>query len=381
MGDFAFVVFLIGLLFACIWAAAWIVAKIISLPSVLLRRVFYGESVAVPKRPVLQEQHEVNDQQVPAKDFEQHSSKISPITNTGGCYPDNFILTDDSRHHIAGPPLKCCVLGSGSKGNACFLQADDFGLLIDIGLGPRQIANRLSLAGADWNNINAVKLTHTDSDHWNAGTLRHLKRLRIPLYCHVAHQVSLSAEESFNDLRKEELVRDYTPTKDFLLSDNLKCRPIRLRHDGGATFGFRFECCSNGIDEITALGYVADLGCWDTVLVEALCDLDALALEFNHDAGMQRASGRHPHLIERVLSDDGHLSNEQATQLLREIVRLSKTRRLRDLVQLHLSSECNTPEMAQRSALSVLSREVNVHTARQDKPGPFLHIGALYQLQ
>src|SRR5207247_1154514 len=61
-------------------------------------------------------------------------------------------------------PARFCVLASGSAGNCAFLQADGFGLLIDIGLGPRFIASRLATVGASWRHVHAVLLTHTHSD-------------------------------------------------------------------------------------------------------------------------------------------------------------------------------------------------------------------------
>ena len=61
--------------------------------------------------------------------------------------------------------VRFTVLASGSGGNASFLEAGDFGLLLDIGLGPRQLAKRLAAAGAGWSRVRAVLLTHTHSDH------------------------------------------------------------------------------------------------------------------------------------------------------------------------------------------------------------------------
>src|ERR1700730_1165266 len=79
------------------------------------------------------------------------------------------------------------VLGSGSGGNASFLEADGFGLLIDAGFGPRQLASRLAAAGASWRHVHAVLLTHTHSDHWRERTFAYLRRLHMPIYCHAEH--------------------------------------------------------------------------------------------------------------------------------------------------------------------------------------------------
>ena len=42
--------------------------------------------------------------------------------------------------------LRFCVLGSGSSGNASYLEADGFGVLLDIGLGPRRLARGLTVS-------------------------------------------------------------------------------------------------------------------------------------------------------------------------------------------------------------------------------------------
>ena len=55
-----------------------------------------------------------------------------------------------------------------------------------------------------------------------------------------------------------------------------------------------------------------DLGCGSSELIESFAGVDVLALEFNHDVRMERRSRRPKFLIDRVLSDWGHLSNEQA---------------------------------------------------------------------
>jgi hypothetical protein len=152
-----------------------------------------------------------------------------------------------------------------------------------------------------------------------------------------------------------------------------------LRHDSGATFGFRFSGAADLFGGEWSLGYLADLGSWDDRLVEALLDVDLLALEFNHDVELQRSSGRHPMLIARVLGDEGHLSNEQAAELLCETLRRSIVGRLRQLVQLHLSRQCNHPALARAAAQTVLDgrgQSVTIHCASQHAASPPLNIAA-----
>jgi phosphoribosyl 1,2-cyclic phosphodiesterase len=276
--------------------------------------------------------------------------------------------------------LRFTVLASGSAGNASLLQAGGFGVLVDVGLGPRLLARRLSAVGASWRDVQAVVLTHTHSDHWNDRTFTHLHRLRVPLYCHDDHHPGLlTYSPAFAALRAEGLLRPYEPGQDLRLAPGLCCRPVRLRHDGGVTCGFRFEGAADFFGQPCALGYAADLGSWGPDLARALGDVDLLAVEFNHDVGLERASGRSPQLIARVLGDDGHLSNAQAAGLVRAVLELTPPGRLRQVVQLHLSRECNRPALALAAAhvaLGPLTDTVAVHTASQDKPSPTFSLGA-----
>src|SRR5579863_7728878 len=90
--------------------------------------------------------------------------------------------------------MRFCVLASGSSGNASLLRVGDFGLLLDVGLGPRALARRLAQIGAAWNDISAVFLTHVHGDHWNERSLAHLRNHDIRLYCHRSHATALKHE-------------------------------------------------------------------------------------------------------------------------------------------------------------------------------------------
>jgi phosphoribosyl 1,2-cyclic phosphodiesterase len=274
--------------------------------------------------------------------------------------------------------LRFTVLASGSAGNASLVEADGFGVLLDIGLGPRQLTSRLAAAGLSWDAVHAVLLTHTHSDHWKDATLTTLTRRGIPFYCHPGHLTALRTySDAFLELSAAGLVRAFAAGEDLELSAGLRCRPLPVRHDGGATFGFRFEGAADLLGYAPSLGYVADLGCWDDALADRLAGVDLLAVEFNHDVAMQYASGRRPQLIERVLGDDGHLSNEQGAGLVRAVLERSPSGRLQHLVQLHLSRECNRPALARAAARGVrdnLEAPFEIHTARQDTAGATLYL-------
>lgn len=268
--------------------------------------------------------------------------------------------------------VEVVVLASGSSGNACLLRVDGFGLLIDAGVGPRQLVSLLRKVGAGWPSIQAMILTHTHGDHWNNRTLARLSKMNIPFYCHREHQPALSRMgDGFAQLRSAKLIRYYREEEPIQFANGLFCKAVPVKHDSGATFGFRFERRQSLFDAPWAMGYASDLGCWDESIAEAFANVDVLALEFNHDEAMQRNSRRPWQLIERVLSDEGHLSNLQAAKLTAEIVNRSAPSRLQSLVQLHLSRDCNRPELARDSVESVfrpLSHACEIHTASQFEP-------------
>jgi phosphoribosyl 1,2-cyclic phosphodiesterase len=277
--------------------------------------------------------------------------------------------------------LRFTVLASGSGGNATLVEADGFGVLIDAGLGPRQLAQRLGAVGRSWADIHTVLLTHTHSDHWRDRTLAQLLRRRIPLYCHDEHHLFLRTYSPvFPALHLAGLVHPFDAGEEIVLARGLRFRPLPIRHDGGATFGFRLDGKADLFGRAASIGYVADLGTWDMALVEALVNVDLLAVEFNHDVAMEYASGRSPALIARVLGDHGHLSNVQAADLVCAVLQRSEAGRLRHLVQLHLSRDCNRPTLARetaRTALALLQIEATVHTAEQDEPLPTLTLGEI----
>jgi ribonuclease BN (tRNA processing enzyme) len=220
-----------------------------------------------------------------------------------------------------------------------------------------------------------VLLTHTHTDHWNERTLAHLGRQSVHLYCHDDHQLSLQRDSAeFAGLRQDKLVRTYRTGQALSLAPGLQAEALPLRHDG-LTFGFRLEYL-DAFGRSCVLAYAADLGSWTPRLARALAGADILALEFNHDVDLQVISGRPRALIRRNLGDHGHLSNAQAADLLREVLRLSPPGRLRHLVQLHLSRDCNHPDLALEAARTASAgHELAIHTSCQDAPLPCICTG------
>ncbi|MCU0704441.1 MAG: MBL fold metallo-hydrolase [Fimbriiglobus sp.] len=258
------------------------------------------------------------------------------------------------------------VLASGSAGNATLIEADGFGLLVDCGLPPQELTARMGAVGLGWPSVNAVVITHTHSDHWNRYTLEHLRRLNIPFFAHPRHHTTLATHAAYGPLARAGLTRDYRPGEPISLGGGLSLNAVQVPHDSDPTFAVRVDYSCDG--DGWAVGIASDLGRVPDGLYELFAGVDVLGLEFNHCVQMQRASRRPRFLVERVLGDFGHLSNRQAADAVRLFTGMGD---LTALVQLHLSRDCNTAELAMaagQEALNAAGSSATLVTATQWHP-------------
>lgn len=258
------------------------------------------------------------------------------------------------------------VLASGSAGNATLIQGDGFGLMVDCGLHPKELTARLQAVGAGWQSVNAVVITHTHSDHWNRYTLEHLRRLNVPFFAHARHHDALAVQPAYGPLAKAGLTHAYAGGESLALGGGLTLRAVQVPHDSDPTYGVRVDYAGDGGG--WAVGVASDLGKVPDGLYELFAGVDVLGLEFNHCVRMEQASRRPRFLVERVLGDFGHLSNDQAADAVRRFMR---TGDLQAVVQLHLSRDCNTAELANEAGrAAVAGTRTEVVTATQWHPAP-----------
>jgi phosphoribosyl 1,2-cyclic phosphodiesterase len=222
--------------------------------------------------------------------------------------------------------MKICLLGSGSNGNACFVEADGRRLLIDAGLGPKILAARLRPLGVAASDLTDVLLTHEHSDH-----VRGLASLVKRAPGVVVHATRGTLTGLDPDIRHR--VRVFATSRVLKLGD-LRVTPFAVSHDGREPVGFRLE------GSHSVLGYATDLGSYDDAVVRALSGVDALVIESNH-CPVRLARGPYPQdLKRRVAGPKGHLSNQDSNTLVRALLHPG----LKYLAFAHLSGVNNTPE-------------------------------------
>lgn len=240
----------------------------------------------------------------------------------------------------AGERLRLHVLGSGSKGNCALVEGPCGLIMIDDGFSRREVLRRMHELGLSEDDVRALILTHEHSDHVS-GVSVWCKRFSGELYA------SAGTAEARSYLAN-------LPFQTFCPGDELTIAGVRVRtfatsHDVVNPVGFRFQC---GADTI---GYATDTGTLSAEALEALADVRVLALESNHDIPMLRC-GSYPRVLQdRIASDRGHLSNEQAADALRQVL----GPRTEHVLAMHISQENNRPSLAVRALAAAVGAELD----------------------
>jgi len=226
-------------------------------------------------------------------------------------------------------PLRLAVLGSGSSGNCVAVEGPDGIVLVDIGFSPRETRRRMELCGMAPASVRAVVLTHPDTDHLNSGWKKAVGGLTGPrLLVRTRHAETVRG-----------MGYDHTWIDEFdgaFDRAGIHFDPCSMPHDSLGSTAFRISVGNR------CAAHATDCGRASPKLVEFLAGADVLLLESNYDPAMQRASGRSPYLIDRIMGGRGHLSNGEALDVARAVDRVQP---LAALVLLHLSRQCNCPRL------------------------------------
>jgi len=234
--------------------------------------------------------------------------------------------------------LEVCVLASGSSGNSIYVASEKTRILIDAGLSAKQVAVRLDKIGVVPESINGICVSHEHGDHING--LRVLqKRHGIPVYANAGTHNGILRQPKANEIA----VKIFQTGSAFKIGD-ITIEPFSVPHDAYEPVGFRLQTAQ------TAVGIVTDLGMSTALIREKLKGCHALIIESNHDEDLLQEAPRPWPLKQRIRSRQGHLSNIDAARLIAECA----TDALEHVFLSHLSSDCNTPEIALRTVRSQL---------------------------
>ena len=229
--------------------------------------------------------------------------------------------------------MRICPIASGSSGNCIYIGNDNTHILVDAGLSGKKTAEGVNSLGLSMDDISAILVTHEHRDH--VGGLGVLARkYHIPIFLTNGTHLDISRAKDLGKI-DETLFNDIFPDEVFEISD-IKITPIAISHDAAQPVGYRFECDNK------KAAIVTDLGVYDDYILNHLQGLDVAMIEANHDINMLQV-GPYPYpLKQRILSDNGHLSNEASGKLISAILHDG----IKSIYLGHLSHENNLPELA-----------------------------------
>lgn len=258
--------------------------------------------------------------------------------------------------------MKLSVLASGSSGNCIYVASDKTHILIDAGLSGKATRERLASIGVDVASIEAVCITHEHEDHKSAlGVL--VRRHGVKLFAN-----SGTAEAICRKPELQALPWNIFTTGAAFDIGNLHIEPFSVPHDSYDPVGFAISC--NG----SRVGIVTDIGIATTVVRERLRNCQTIVLESNHDETLLMESARPWSLKQRIAGRQGHLSNERAADLIVDVASPS----LHTVLLAHLSSDCNSPDLALRTVRGALTRKelghLSVSSTYPDRPTALLDV-------
>ena len=248
--------------------------------------------------------------------------------------------------------MRFCVLGSGSKGNATYIEAGNTRILIDAGFSGKEIERRLAAIGVELSTLSSVFVTHEHGDHIR-GVSVISRRFRLPVFATSATYAA--AGRSLNNLFA---YQEFSAGESFSFQD-LQIHPFAVSHDAADPVGFIVS------DGMRILGYCTDTGIVSKLMSHRLAGCHGLVLESNHDPELLK-HGPYPQVLkQRVRSKTGHLANCDAAAFLQELLH----EKLQHVVLAHISETNNSPGMVRKAVSTVIGMSHEPGPAGFDSPG------------
>lgn len=215
--------------------------------------------------------------------------------------------------------MKFNVLASGSKGNCTYIQAGSTQLVIDCGGTKRYLSHSFHSLDVDLATIDALLITHDHIDHVaQLNLFKDVSKVIAPV-----------------PLIKRADVQILEPYQKHRIKD-VDITPLVLSHDRAMTYGYLIE------HQAEKLVYITDTGYLKSNDFTWISNADYYIFESNHDVELLMRTSRPYPTKQRILSDTGHLSNEDSAAILAQVC----GDRTREIILAHLSSEANEAELA-----------------------------------
>lgn len=242
------------------------------------------------------------------------------------------------------------TLASGSSGNSILVSHGETHLLVDCGISCLRIKKALAALGLSPADLSGILITHEHSDHI-CGLETLFKQFHLPVYCSGGTGRQLAYRIAF----LEEVLRPFVPGESFVLGE-LTVQPFATPHDAAESVGYTFTDGNRKAAIVTDLGFVT------SIVEQAVAGSHLMVVESNHDPDWVR-EGPYPfYLKQRVLSQQGHLSNGDCAAFCKRVG-------AQTVILAHLSAENNSPSQALNTVRAVLGDGVTVTVAPRSETG------------
>ena len=239
--------------------------------------------------------------------------------------------------------FKYSILASGSSGNSFYLETPKKKILVDAGLSGKKITSLLAEIDRDPSDLDAILVTHEHKDHIHGvGVLA--RKYGMDIY---ANEKTWQIMDSKNMLGKIDNSQKHVFSRDKLLTiGDIDIESFGVSHDAIDPQFYRFMKDGKSFVMLTDTGYVSDR------MAGIIENADGYLIESNHDIEILRAGSYPWSTKQRILSDQGHLCNEDgADAMIRTIGNKTKKIYLG-----HLSKENNIKELAHMTMENQLAR-------------------------
>lgn len=238
------------------------------------------------------------------------------------------------------------VLASGSKGNIISLISGDSHLLIDVGISYTKIKQKFNEYNINLSSVQNIILTHEHKDHTTG------LRVFLNNHQHVQTYLTKGTMDGLDKLSKDSL-KKYThiiPENSFQI-DDFTIFPLLVSHDANEPIGLVVS--SNGKKAV----FITDTGYFHHDYLEMIKGADFYYFESNHDELMLMQTPKRPHHLKmRILSERGHLSNNEATRVLNQVI----TDKPAIWAVAHISEDCNTIEKIEMAVVKNFDNPLKV---------------------
>ncbi len=235
--------------------------------------------------------------------------------------------------------MKLCSIRSGSRGNAILVWTKQTVLMVDCGISGKMAECGIREAGLSPEDLTAVLVTHEHKDHTGGvGILS--RRYDIPVF---ANEKTWYAMDGDVGKIAPEHRKTFDHIEPFSVGD-IQVSPFSIPHDAADPVGY----CLTG--EGRKLAIATDIGVLQEDLFRAIKGCRTVLLESNHDRNMLDMGSYPLPLKQRIRSERGHLSNDDAGKAAEFLVRMG----VRQILLGHLSPENNYPLLAEKTVSNSL---------------------------